>query len=58
MELTRFFKSRKGGELTAFVFLAAGVTLAESLVSYHPTDSSAFFTSTTSEISGLRDEIC
>ena len=50
MELLSFFKSRRGGELTGIIVLAAGVTTAAALLTYHPTDSSAFFTSTSSDI--------
>ncbi len=50
MELLHFVKSRRGGELIGIVILAAGVTLAASLVTYHPNDSSAFFTSTNTTI--------
>jgi S-DNA-T family DNA segregation ATPase FtsK/SpoIIIE len=46
MELFQFAKSRRGGELIGIVILAAGVSLAASLLTYHPNDSSAFFTST------------
>jgi DNA segregation ATPase FtsK/SpoIIIE, S-DNA-T family len=46
MELLQFAKSRRGGELIGIVVLAAGVSLAGALLSYHPNDSSAFFTST------------
>ncbi|MGZ7079676.1 MAG: DNA translocase FtsK 4TM domain-containing protein, partial [Thermoanaerobaculia bacterium] len=51
MELLQFVKSRRGGELVGVVVLALGVTLAAALFSYHPNDSSAFFTSTNSVIS-------
>jgi S-DNA-T family DNA segregation ATPase FtsK/SpoIIIE len=50
MELLQFVKSRRGGELVGVIVLALGVTLAAALVSYHPNDSSAFFTSTNSVI--------
>ncbi|HSP16442.1 MAG TPA: DNA translocase FtsK [Thermoanaerobaculia bacterium] len=46
MELLQFAKSRRGGELIGIVVLAAGVSLGGALLSYHPNDSSAFFTST------------
>ena len=46
MELAQFAKSRRGGELIGIIVLAAGVSLAAALLTYHPTDSSAFFTST------------
>jgi S-DNA-T family DNA segregation ATPase FtsK/SpoIIIE len=51
MEFLPFVKSRRGGELIGVVILAAGVTLAASLLTYHPNDSSAFFTSTNTTIS-------
>ncbi|HEX3580920.1 MAG TPA: DNA translocase FtsK [Thermoanaerobaculia bacterium] len=50
MELSQFARSRRGGELIGVVILAIGVSLAAALVSYHPSDSSAFFTSTNSTI--------
>jgi len=50
MELLQFVKSRRGGELVGVIVLALGVTLTAALVSYHPNDSSAFFTSTNSVI--------
>lgn len=51
MELLSFLKSRRGGELSGIIILAAGVTTAAALLTYHPSDSSAFFTSTKPEIS-------
>ena len=50
MELLQFAKSRRGGELIGIVVLAAGLTLGAALVTYHPDDSSAFYTSTNSAI--------
>ncbi len=50
MELLQFAKSRRGGELIGIVVLAAGLTLGAALVTYHPDDSSAFYTSTNSSI--------
>jgi S-DNA-T family DNA segregation ATPase FtsK/SpoIIIE len=50
MELSQFARSRRGGELIGVVILAIGVSLFAALVSYHPGDSSAFFTSTNSSI--------
>jgi DNA segregation ATPase FtsK/SpoIIIE, S-DNA-T family len=50
MELSQFAKSRRGGELIGIVVLAAGVILGAALASYHPNDSSAFFTSTNSAV--------
>jgi S-DNA-T family DNA segregation ATPase FtsK/SpoIIIE len=46
MQLLEFAKSRRGGELIGIVVLAIGISLAGALLTYHPTDSSAFFTST------------
>ncbi len=46
MELLQFAKSRRGGELIGIIVLAAGVSLGGALLTYHPNDSSAFFTST------------
>ena len=51
MELLHFAKSRRGGELIGIVVLAAGVSLGAALVTYHPDDSSAFYTSTNNAIS-------
>src|SRR5712691_10429093 len=51
MELSQFAKSRRGGELIGIVVLAAGIGLSAALLSYHPNDSSAFFTSTNTVIS-------
>jgi S-DNA-T family DNA segregation ATPase FtsK/SpoIIIE len=50
MGLLEFAKSRRGGELIGTVVLSAGLSLALALLSYHPNDSSAFFTSTSSVI--------
>ena len=44
-------KSRRGGEIIGIVVLAIGVTIAAALLTYHPEDSSAFFTSTNTRIS-------
>jgi DNA segregation ATPase FtsK/SpoIIIE, S-DNA-T family len=46
MEISNFFRSRRGGELIGIVILSIGVILAAALLTYHPSDSSAFFTST------------
>lgn len=51
MEFLQFAKSRRGGELIGIVVLAAGLTLGTALVTYHPDDSSAFYTSTNSSVS-------
>jgi S-DNA-T family DNA segregation ATPase FtsK/SpoIIIE len=50
MELLQFAKSRRGGELIGIIVLAAGLTLGAAIVTYHPDDSSAFYTSTNSAI--------
>jgi DNA segregation ATPase FtsK/SpoIIIE, S-DNA-T family len=50
MEFLRFLKGRRGGELIGIVTLAIGVAVAAALVTYNPTDSSAFFTSTSTEV--------
>ncbi len=51
MELLHFMKSRRGGELVGIVILAVGVIVTASLITYHPGDSSAFFTSSENAIS-------
>jgi S-DNA-T family DNA segregation ATPase FtsK/SpoIIIE len=51
MELSQFAKSRRGSELIGIVVLAAGIGLGAAVVSYHPADPSAFFTSTNTVIS-------
>ncbi len=51
MEILHFTKSRWGGELVGIVVLAVGLSLGAALVTYHPDDSSAFYTSTNSAIS-------
>jgi DNA segregation ATPase FtsK/SpoIIIE, S-DNA-T family len=48
MELLQFARSRRGGELIGIVILAAGISLSLALLTYHPDDSSAFYTSTNS----------
>ncbi|HUP48219.1 MAG TPA: DNA translocase FtsK [Thermoanaerobaculia bacterium] len=50
MDLFQFTRSRRGGELIGIIVLAAGVTLAAALLTYHPNDSSAFYTSTSTTI--------
>jgi S-DNA-T family DNA segregation ATPase FtsK/SpoIIIE len=50
MEFLHFVKSRRGGELIGIVVLAAGLSLGAALVTYHPDDSSAFYTSTNNVI--------
>jgi DNA segregation ATPase FtsK/SpoIIIE, S-DNA-T family len=49
MELSSFFRSRRGGELVGIVVFAAGVIAAASLLTYFPDDSSAFYTSSDGE---------
>ncbi len=51
MELLSFAKSRRGGELIGVLILAVGISLGASLVTYHPNDSSAFYTSTNTAVS-------
>jgi DNA segregation ATPase FtsK/SpoIIIE, S-DNA-T family len=51
MEILHFAKSRRGGELIGIIILAAGLSLGAALVTYHPDDSSAFYTSTNNAIS-------
>src|SRR5215212_5732368 len=46
MKLLDFFRSRRGGELTGIVIVAIGISFSAALLTYHPRDSSAFFTST------------
>ncbi|HYH07941.1 MAG TPA: DNA translocase FtsK 4TM domain-containing protein [Thermoanaerobaculia bacterium] len=50
MQLVEFFRSRRGGELIGIVVVAIGISLAAALLTYHPRDSSAFYTSTDIEI--------
>src|SRR5438093_12878255 len=50
MEILHFAKSRWGGELVGIVVLAVGLSLGAALATYHPDDSSAFYTSTNSAI--------
>jgi S-DNA-T family DNA segregation ATPase FtsK/SpoIIIE len=50
MDVTGVLKSRRGAEVLGIVVLAIGVTLAISLLTYRPNDSSAFFTSSSTEI--------
>ena len=51
MELLHFAKSRRGGELIGIVIVAAAIGLGAALITYHPDDSSAFYTSTNNAIS-------
>ena len=46
MHFSEFFRSRRGGELIGIVVMAIGISLAAALLTWHPTDSSAFYTST------------
>ncbi|HUP61339.1 MAG TPA: DNA translocase FtsK [Thermoanaerobaculia bacterium] len=50
MQLLEFFRSRRGGELIGIVVVAIGISFAAALVTYHPNDSSAFYTSTDTSI--------
>jgi S-DNA-T family DNA segregation ATPase FtsK/SpoIIIE len=50
VQLVDFFRSRRGGELVGIVVMAIGISLAAALLTYHPRDSSAFYTSTEIEI--------
>ena len=50
MQLAEFFRSRRGGELIGIVVMAVGISVAAAIVTYHPNDSSAFYTSTDIEI--------
>src|SRR3954469_115301 len=50
MELLQFARSRRGGELIGIVILATGISLSLALLTYHPDDSSAFYTSTNSVV--------
>jgi len=53
VQLIEFFRSRRGGELIGIVVVAIGISVAAALVTYHPNDSSAFYTSTDTEIRNL-----
>ncbi|MHB9000959.1 MAG: DNA translocase FtsK 4TM domain-containing protein, partial [Thermoanaerobaculia bacterium] len=48
--MLQFIKSRRGEELLGVTILAAGIIVSASLLTYHPNDSSAFFTSSRAEI--------
>jgi S-DNA-T family DNA segregation ATPase FtsK/SpoIIIE len=50
VQLTEFFRSRRGGELIGIVIVAIGISLGAAILTYHPRDSSAFYTSTETEI--------
>ncbi len=50
MELLHFARSRRGGELIGIIILAVGLSLGAALITYHPDDSSAFYTSTNNAI--------
>ncbi len=50
MQPLEFFRSRRGGELIGIVVMAIGITLAIAILTYHPRDSSPFFTSTDTTI--------
>ncbi len=51
MELLQFARSRRGGELIGIIILALGICLSLALITYHPDDSSAFYTSTGTAVS-------
>ncbi|HUR80064.1 MAG TPA: DNA translocase FtsK [Thermoanaerobaculia bacterium] len=53
MQAVDFFRSRRGGELIGIVVVAIGISVFAALLSYHPRDSSAFYTSTDTEIHNL-----
>src|SRR5262245_45544509 len=46
MEILQFARTKWGGELIGIIILALGICLSLALVTYHPDDSSAFYTST------------
>lgn len=50
MELPQVLSGRRGSELAGVVILAVGLTVGAAIVTYHPDDTSAFFTSTRPEI--------
>jgi DNA segregation ATPase FtsK/SpoIIIE, S-DNA-T family len=50
VQLVDFFRSRRGGELVGIVIVAVGISVAAAVLTYHPRDSSAFYTSTDTEI--------
>ncbi len=50
MQAVDFFRSRRGGELIGIVVMAIGISVFAALLTYHPRDSSAFYTSTDTEI--------
>jgi S-DNA-T family DNA segregation ATPase FtsK/SpoIIIE len=50
VQLVDFYRSRRGGELVGIVVVAIGISVAAALLTYHPRDSSAFYTSTDTEI--------
>jgi len=50
VQLVDFFRSRRGGELAGIVIVAVGISVAAAVLTYHPRDSSAFYTSTNTEI--------
>jgi DNA segregation ATPase FtsK/SpoIIIE, S-DNA-T family len=54
VQLVEFFRSRRGGELIGIVVVAIGISVFAALVTYHPRDSSAFYTSTDT---GIRNAI-
>ena len=50
MQVVEFFRSRRGGELIGIVVMAIGISVFAALLTYHPRDSSAFYTSTDTAI--------
>jgi S-DNA-T family DNA segregation ATPase FtsK/SpoIIIE len=54
VQVIEFFRSRRGGELIGIVVMAIGISVFASLLTYHPRDSSAFYTSTDT---GIRNAI-
>ncbi len=50
MQLTEFFRSRRGGELIGIVVVAIGISLGAAILTYNPRDSTPFFSSSNTEI--------
>jgi DNA segregation ATPase FtsK/SpoIIIE, S-DNA-T family len=50
MELLQFMKSRRGGEMVGIIVLALGLAMLACLVTYHPDDSSAYYTSSKAHV--------
>ncbi|MEO8215615.1 MAG: DNA translocase FtsK [Acidobacteriota bacterium] len=51
VDLLQFARSRRGGELIGIVLMASGLAVGTALVTYHPADSSAFYTSSSEVVS-------